>query len=301
VTLGEFKGLANGKCIYPTDHGRSSRSKSPTLAAQSTFEVVPQLEIYQNASIPTHDPSSTSFDYFSQLQSTQPAFNMNPANNAMSIWNPNTSTPSPSSLLASLFGSQAVDLIQPSPPAFNVDAALGQSSAFHPSVSGAQASYDFNTSPSTNSAEKEYMHGFNWYLEDRRPTLETVRPFGDMASSESTPISLNSDTAFNSTYALVQPEYRDRPEHPSYLYQLQVLESPDQLAQFFPSLEQRHQVNICTSVSALTSSFAISFTKRPDLFSSFPPHQRQILSSVISRIWHLEHHRARVSLMTHSA
>lgn len=85
----------------------------------------------------------------------------------------------------------------------------------------------------------------------------------DHDSSGSTPISLNSNTAFNEAFSLVQPEYRDRPEHPAYLYQLQVLDQPDQLAQFFPSLEQRHAVG-SDRRHRLMGSIAISSTKHPN-------------------------------------
>jgi hypothetical protein len=195
------------------------------------------------------DLSSTNLDYFAQLQNTQPAFNMNPTNNAMSVWNPVTSTPSPSSLLASLFGSQAADVFQPQPqiqsqPTFDFQEALRQTASYPP-MSNAQMNFSYNDILPPKSPDIRWANGFNWNGHDLATLQERERLSRDVGSSESTPISLNSDTAFNSTFALVQPEYRDRPEHPSYLYQLQVLEQPDQLAQFFPSLEQRHQVSFC--------------------------------------------------------
>jgi hypothetical protein len=174
---------------------------------------------------------------------------MNPTNNAMSIWNPVTSTPSPSSLLTSLFGPQAVDVFQPQlqpqpQPAFDFQEALRQTASYPPMPS-AQIDFSYNDILPPKSPDIRWANGFNWNGHDLATLQEKERLSRDVGSSESTPISLNSDTAFNSTFALVQPEYRDRPEHPSYLYQLQVLEQPDQLAQFFPSLEQRHQVSSC--------------------------------------------------------
>jgi hypothetical protein len=167
----------------------------------------------------------------------------------MSIWNPVTSTPSPSSLLTSLFGPQAVDVFQPQSqpqpqpqPTFDFQEALRQTASYPPMPS-AQIDFSYNDILPPKSPDIRWANGFNWNGHDLATLQEKERLSRDMGSSESTPISLNSDTAFNSAFALVQPEYRDRPEHPSYLYQLQVLEQPDQLAQFFPSLEQRHQVS----------------------------------------------------------
>lgn len=200
--------------------------------------------------MPVPDLSTTNFDYFAQLQSSQPAFNMNPNNNAMSVWNPVTSAPSPSSLLTSLFGPQAVDVfqaqaqMQPQPqPTFDFQEALRQTSSYPP-IPSAQMDFSYNDIlPPPKSPEIRWVNGFNWNGHDLATLHERERLSRDIGSSESTPISLNSDTAFNSAFALVQAEYRDRPEHPSYLFQLQVLDQPDQLALYFPSLEQRHQVS----------------------------------------------------------
>lgn len=127
--------------------------------------------------------------------------------------------------------------------------------------------FDFSlsdvTDPGPSSPDLRYKHGFNWNMVDPKVFYGSDRVPMDHDSSGSTPISLNSNTAFNEAFSLVQPEYRDRPEHPAYLYQLQVLDQPDQLAQFFPSLEQRHAVNF-DHRRGLTSSIVISSTKHPN-------------------------------------
>lgn len=240
----------NAQCIYPIDHARSSRSRSPTIAPPLENVGLSQIVSQEQdlASMAAPDLSMTSLDYFSQLQTAQPTFNVNPANNAMSVWNPNTSTPSPSSLLASLFGPQAVDVFQSQPQphapplSLNFEDILRNNSDPYSQTGGAQIDFMFNDTLTPKSPDVRWVNGFNWNGHDLSTLYERERLSREVGSAESTPISLNSDTAFNSTFSLVQPEYRDRPEHPSYLYQLQVLDQPDQLAQFFPSLEQRHQV-----------------------------------------------------------
>ena len=240
--------VANEQCIYTTDRARSSRSKSPTAAPPLVHVDTTQSIVNESASILPSEPSAQTIDYFSHLQTAQPTFTMNPANNAMSVWNPNTSTPSPSSLLASLFGPQAVDVFQPhvqsenQPSAFSFEDALRQSSASYPPTGGAQIDYSYNNVLPAVSSDPRLANGFGWQCHDLSTFHESERLSREVTSSDSTPISLNSDTAFNSAFSLVQPEFRDRPEHPSYLFQLQVLDQPDQMIQFFPSLEQRHQV-----------------------------------------------------------
>lgn len=176
----------------------------------------------------------------------------------MSVWNPNVSTPSPSSLLASLFGPQSFDMFQQP----NANLGLGQSAYPLPDTQ-----FDFSlsdvTDPGPSSPDLRYKHGFNWNMVDPKVFYGSDRIPMDHDSSGSTPISLNSNTAFNEAFSLVQPEYRDRPEHPAYLYQLQVLDQPDQLAQFFPSLEQRHAVGLSV-ISRLMGSIAISSTRHPN-------------------------------------
>jgi hypothetical protein len=201
---------------------------------------------------------------------------MNPANNAMSVWNPNVSTPSPTSLLASLFGPQPFDMFQPIPN-------LGQP-AFPMPEQAAQFEFDFTDMAEAGpSSPDRYKHGFNWNMVDSKVFYGNDRIPVDHDSSDSTPISLNSNTAFNEAFSLVQPEYRDRPEHPAYLYQLQVLDQPDQLAQFFPSLEQRHAVGL-NHRCRLTRSTAISSTKHPNLSLSRRHLMLQTHSYVTFRI-----------------
>lgn len=170
-------------------------------------------------------------------------------NNALSVWNPTYNSPSPNTLLASLFGPQSIDPY-PTASIFDMDTSLVQ--PYDPS-------YDFthiDGLSKTGTGNGPFMapnmddHQFFKIMSvaDTRhdsPIGIGVDPFtmDNAASSESTPISLNGNTAYNSNFAsYVQPEYRNRPEHPAYLYQLQMLENPDLLAPYFPSLEQRHQV-----------------------------------------------------------
>lgn len=165
------------------------------------------------------------------------------SNKALSIWNPTYNTPSPNTLLASLFGSQPVDPF-PSASIFDMnpfdpqhyDPILNPTSKPDQTVSSIDMDSHkfFSFSPFADIVSRPnngVMAGFDQFTLD------------NSGSSGSTPISLNGDTAYDSNFAsFVQPEFRNRPEHPAYLYQLQMLENPDQLAPYFPSLEQRHQV-----------------------------------------------------------
>lgn len=172
------------------------------------------------------------------------------SNNALSIWNPSYNTPSPNTLLASLFGSQPVDPF-PTASIFDMNPSLGQQ--YDPSydfttnvskldnVSGDMDHHQFFKLPSM--WERTPPDGITARQDTTNTMLDPLAPIESLGSSESTPISLNGNTAYNSNFAsYVQPEYRNRPEHPAYLYQLQMLDNPDQLAPYFPSLEQRHQV-----------------------------------------------------------
>jgi hypothetical protein len=206
-------------------------------------------------------PAATNMDYFSQPipPNNQPIFadttanlntslNANPVNNALSIWNPNVASPSPSSLFTSLFGPQAMDMFQQNPTP-NYNESLNYPSQLSASTISTQP--DVSYSSSVPVSDQRYAQGFNWGMNElsvhlnrfENETFTMENPDSTGSGSGSTPISLNSNTAFNSAFALVQQEYRDRPEHPAYLYQLQLLAQPDQLAPFFPSLEQRHQVS----------------------------------------------------------
>lgn len=169
--------------------------------------------------------------------------------NALSLWNPSSiSAASPNTLLASLFGNQSNDLFQPaSIYDMPVDPLRSDHQQYSPDLDG-----------SADSAAPKFF-AFNGFLGRNDPpgavtnnnfndglgSLTELDPFlfDNPGSSDSTPISLNSNTAYNSNFAnFVRPEYRNRPEHPAYLYQLQMIEKPDSLNPYFPTLEQRHQV-----------------------------------------------------------
>lgn len=237
----------------------------------------------------------------------------------MSVWNPNLATPSPSSLLNSLLGqAQTMDSFQYAPPPNNSYTSFNSSytnmndsfksipQTLHSGVMPipmdlAASTY---TTQYSHPTSVRYKDTFNWNALSPRSLaardgigngngsgMLDMDPLSlDTGSSDSTPISLNSTNAFHSTFAFVQQEYRDRPELPAYLYQLQMLEQPDLLTPFFPSLEQRHQVSrfpyfiTYTALSPDTSSFA-TFSTKPHSHSSPPqPPRLPIPSYVISPI-----------------
>lgn len=264
---------ADEQCVYPPDTGRSSRSKSPTtpaphsnahLGAESTST---RLPTNANREVPDQDFVSTiNPAYFSHsaLSLPEEPFNLqSTTNNTLAVWSPNIPTPSPSTLFNSLFGTQTqtqvqgMDTFSYAPPSNSQYTNFSLNDPYSTLPQSAQLgeiamnpSNTINTSQYAHPTSVRYKDTFNWNAlspkslaaRDGTGRLEMDPLSLDPASSESTPISLNSSNAFNSTFAFVQQEYRDRPEHPAYLYQLQLLEQPDLLTPFFPSLEQRHQV-----------------------------------------------------------
>lgn len=215
------------------------------------------------------------------------------ASNALSLWNPSSiSTASPDTLLASLFGSQSNDVFQTA-SIYDMPADYLKPDQQQPQLPNGEALVD---------GIPHKFFGFNGYLGRPTPTgiitdgnfdgglgnLTEFDPFSleNTGSTGSTPISLNSTTAYNANLAnFVRAEYRNRPEHPAYLYQLQMIGDPDQLSPYFPSLEQRHQVCSTLNIScrlADNCSIAISSRKLPNRYLSPLLHHHPTLSCATS-------------------